>query len=212
MDEFKNIINTDIRTELINFFWANKDLHFFTNDMLKIRKPWQGITEELLEPILSNIIDTTNSLGDNYFYHKFSYLPHTDYQEKESYNVLIPLDIENKIDEQFFVVFDQMFLHNGRTFCGNLEMEEFVSNKLYRGHIKTEDATDITNKSMSTKFYNTYLDNSYPMCHQDLFWGLTGNAFEWIPGNIIVFDSRHIHCTGKMNCDAKLGLTLRFEQ
>ena len=38
---------------------------------------------------VSNIIDTTNNLGDNYFYHKFSYLPHTDYQEKESYNILI---------------------------------------------------------------------------------------------------------------------------
>ena len=209
MKEFKNIISTTIQKDLIDFFWMTKDLHFFTNDMLKIRKPWQGITEELLEPILSNIIDTTNNLGDNYYYHKFSYLPHTDYQEKESYNIVIPLAMENKIGQQCFVVFDQIFLHSGRTFCGNIEMEEFVSNKLYRGHIKTEDATGLTNKSIPNKFYNKYLNNNYP---EDLFWGLSGNAFEWIPGNIIVFNSRNIHCTGKMNCDAKLGLSLRFEQ
>tara|TARA_B100001964_G_C14004389_1_gene496457 strand:+ start:154 stop:786 length:633 start_codon:yes stop_codon:yes gene_type:complete len=210
MEEFKNKVSADIQKELINFFWANEDLHFFTNDMLKIRKPWQGITKELLEPILSNIIDTTNNLGDNYYYHKFSYLPHTDYQEKESWQIVIPLAMENLIGQQSFVVFDQIFLHNGRTFCGNMEMEEFVSNKLYRGHIKTEDATDLTNKSIPNKFYNKYLSNNYP---EDLFWGLSpAGVFEWKPGNIMMFDSRHIHCTGKMNCDAKLGIALRFEQ
>jgi len=91
-----------------------------------------------------------------------------------------------------------------------MEMEEFVSNKLYRGHIKTEDATDLTNKSIPNKFYNKYLSNNYP---EDLFWGLSpAGVFEWKPGNIMMFDSRHIHCTGKMNCDAKLGIALRFEQ
>jgi hypothetical protein len=211
MKVFKNKVSADIRKKLIDFFWTNKELHYFTNDMLKIRKPWQGITKELLEPIISNInVDTTSNLGDNYYYHKFSYFPHTDYQEKESYQVVFPLAIENKIDRQYFVIFDQKFKHNGRTFCGNLKMNEFDSNKVYRGHIKTEDATNLTNKPISTEFYNKYLNNNYS--NQDLFWGLTGNAFEWIPGDIIVFNSKHIHATGKMNCDAKLGLVLRFEQ
>lgn len=209
MNEFKNIISVDIIEELISFFWNNKDKHCSTNTMLKLNLPWQGI-KEFLEPVLSNIIDTRNNLGDNYFHHKYSYLPHSDYHTKESYNVLIPLELENVADDQYFIIFDQLFLHEGRTFCGNMEIPEFDYNKTYKGKIKNEDASKLTNEDINLQFYQTYLQSEKrPL---DLFWGLSGNAFKWIPGNVIVFNSRHIHCTGKMNCDAKLGLSLRFEQ
>jgi len=210
MREFKNILDVDIIKKLINFFWTNKDLHHNTNGMSKIDGPWQGITKKLLEPVLSNILDTRNNLGDNYFYHKYSYLPHVDYHKKESYNVLIPLELENTMDDQYFIIFDQLFLHEGRTFCGNLKIPEFSSNKIYKGKIKNEDASKLTNEDINLQFYQTYLQNEKrPL---DLFWGLSGTAFKWVPGNVIVFNSRHIHCTGNMNCDAKLGLSLRFKQ
>ena len=30
-------------------------------------------------------------------------------------------------------------------------------------------------------------------------------------GSLIIFDSKHLHCTGKMLCDWKMGLSLRFK-
>ena len=212
MEEFKNIISTSIRKELTNFFWESKDKHYQTRTMLKIREPWNEITKELLEPILSNIMNTRNNLGDNYFYHKYSYLPHCEcgYDNKESYNVLIPLELENAKDDQYFIIFDQLFLHIGNTFCGDLEISDFDHNKLYRGRIKDEDADNLTHKNIDLQFYKTYLESKSRS--RELFWGLSGNVFNWEPGNVIIFDSRHIHCSGKMNCDAKLGLSLRFEQ
>ena len=82
------------------------------------------------------------------------------------------------------------------------ELEKQLSEK-YNG-------ADFHYVSIDLQFYKTYLESKSRS--RELFWGLSGNVFSWEPGNVIIFDSRHIHCSGKMNCDAKLGLSLRFEQ
>ena len=37
------------------------------------------------------------------------------------------------------------------------------------------------------------------------------NVVDYAPGNLIIFDSKYIHCTGKMKCEWKMGLSLRFK-
>jgi hypothetical protein len=53
--------------------------------------------------------------------------------------------------------------------------------------------------------YKQYL-NHYP---KECYYGLSGNAFPFEPGSMIIFDNRHIHCTSKMN-GIKLGISLRY--
>ena len=43
-----------------------------------------------------------------------------------------------------------------------------------------------------------------------MFYGCTGHAVDFTPGDIIIFDSKFIHCTGSMLADYKIGLSLRF--
>ena len=44
-----------------------------------------------------------------------------------------------------------------------------------------------------------------------MFKSCSGVALDFTPGNLIMFDSKYIHCTGKMNCKWKVGLSLRFK-
>jgi hypothetical protein len=40
---------------------------------------------------------------------------------------------------------------------------------------------------------------------------MSGTSYDWIPGDIIIFDTQHIHATGNMKSKEKLGLSIRIE-
>jgi hypothetical protein len=44
-----------------------------------------------------------------------------------------------------------------------------------------------------------------------LFFGLTGHALNYKPGNLLIFNSKYIHATGKMLAKHKIGLSLKFK-
>ena len=44
----------------------------------------------------------------------------------------------------------------------------------------------------------------------DYLFGMSGTVFNWSPGDVIVFNSKYIHSTGKMQCLKKLGLSIRI--
>ena len=207
---YKNVVPNNILYDLINFFDDNTHLHRETMGMTKISTPWKHVNK-LLNPLLSKYFDTSKNLGDNFYKHNFPYFPHIDSAgNKNSYNVLIPLKLSKPV-EQKFVIFDQHCIdYSGATWLGNIWKPEgdFESNKKREFPYKDPDVIGYTDNPIDPKLYDIL---KYDYRNEEMFFGLTGIAYDYTPGDILIFPSNRIHCTGKMDCEWKMGLSLRFE-
>ena len=208
----ENIIPEENQNEIIELFNSSEHLRLNKNGMDKLNDPWSFDTIRKLEPIIQQYVDTTKCIGDNVFKHKNPYFPHVDVKGYPCINFLIPLYI-NSGDQQYFIIFDQYVNNaNPKTWIGHNLKEikgDFNVNK-NAGYIYKDDVSGLTDKDIDYEFYKEYLGESVKRRH-DLFYGCTGHAIEYKPGNAIMFDSKYIHCTGKMNTDFKIGLSLRFK-
>lgn len=207
---YKNVISQSIVNELLNFFNNNLELQYQTMGMTKISRPWDYV-KDILNPVLSDILPTEKNLGDNFYKHDFPYFIHIDSNKNtNSYNVLIPLYVDNNV-EQKFIVFDQYCTdYNGATWIGDIWKPDgdFNSNKKRQFAYKDPSVIGCTNNPVDLSLYQ---DLEYDYRNEEMFFGLTGRAYDYKPGNILVFPSNRLHCTGKMICDYKIGLSLRFE-
>jgi hypothetical protein len=208
---YNNIINQTTIDEILELYHNSKDIRETTMSMDKLNKPWTFDAIRQLEPILKQYIDTSSNIGDNVYMHSYPYFPHVDISDDyPCVNVVIPLYIhENK--EQKFIVFDQYVTTNApRTWLGDFSVKnDFNKNKKSTFVYKETDIAGLTNNPIDQKFYDRYLDISH--FTPNLFFGMSGTALEYKPGNLIIFDSKHVHCTGKMETDYKIGITLRFK-
>ena len=207
---YENILSKEIINELLDFFNNNESLYHDTMGMIKISNPWNYV-KNTLDPILSNIIPTGTNLGDNFYKHDFPYFTHIDsFDNPNSYNVLIPLFVEGE-HKQKFVVFDQYCTdYRGATWLGDIWKPEgdFESNKKRDFPYKDPTVVGCTDQPISDDMYEIL---KYDYRNEEQFYGLTGTAYDYKPGNILVFPSNQLHCTGRMDCDYKIGLSLRFE-
>lgn len=168
---------------------------------------------ELLHDIIQNRIgikEPYELIGDNFYEHSFSYFPHCDAAELNSWlNILLPIKLYDQIEEQKFIVFDQKYNAGNATWMGSYELiGDFLSNKKINTRIcDTEHVSDLTLTDIDDNLYN---DVNKKYLSKEYLFGMSGDSFPWIPGNIIVFDSKFIHTTGKMNCSKKLGLSVRI--
>jgi hypothetical protein len=154
--------------------------------------------------------DINNLVGDNFYKHSRAYFPHVDapFNEAAKYlHVVVPIEKEYT-ENQFFIIFDQTSKIGPATWTGLLDVDiDFDHNKQIKGYIKEEDITNYSFGGITDLFHQTYLP--YP---KDWYTGLSGIAFEWIPGTAIIFPSNRLHCSGTMPKDAKkLGITLKFK-
>jgi hypothetical protein len=207
----KNFLPRSVIDNLYTFFEENKDLHELSNHMVKIKSPWSHC-KNLLEPYLEKIINTEKNLGDNFYKHKYPYFPHVDAGNNIfSVNVLIPIKTGNS-ELQKFIIFDQYkadFVP--ATWTGNFNFEaDFEYNKMSGFPSKDKTVKNLTNKEIDNVFYEMYLKDDR-MRDKELFFGLSGTAYNFLPGNVLVFPSNRIHATGTMMSDWKIGLSLRFE-
>jgi hypothetical protein len=86
--------------------------------------------------------------------------------------------------------------------------KDFLSNKKILTRIcDTNGVINQSGKDIDDLLYND-LNNKY--LSKEYMFGMNGDSFIWSPGSVIVFDSKFIHTTGKMNCSKKLGLSLRI--
>ena len=168
---------------------------------------------ELIHNIIQNRIgikEPYELIGDNFYEHSFSYFPHCDALQSNSWlNIVIPIKLFEQTKEQKFIVFDQQYIGGVSTWMGSYKLEgDFLSNKKIQTRIcDTESVIHQTGTDINDELYqdieNKYLSNDY-------LFSMSGDSFSWTPGNIIVFDSKFIHTTGKMNCSKKLGLSIRI--
>lgn len=207
----ENIIDLKKINQILEFFHANTHLHENKMYMQKLNRPWLYDVVSSLADTIKDYVDVDANIGDNIYKHSYPYYPHLDIDESyPSVNFLIPLYVKDS-KPQHFVIFDQ-YVENtkSKTWLGNLELEgEFVKNSKDR-FIHTDPCVkNCTGKDIDDAFFENYLQHNGR--DKELFFGCSGVAVEFKPGNVIMFDSKHIHCTGKMVADYKIGLSLRFK-
>ena len=168
---------------------------------------------ELVHDIVQNRIgikEPYELIGDNFYEHSFSYFPHCDALQSNSWlNILLPIKLYDQIEEQKFIVFDQKYNAGNATWMGSYELVgDFLSNKKINARIcDTESVMHQTGIDINDDLYNN-IENKY--LSKDYLFGMSGDSFSWTPGDVIVFNSKFIHTTGKMRCNKKLGLSIRI--
>lgn len=205
-------VDSSVISRLIMMFETGN--HIVNNNMDKVLLPDTKEFTDIAHDIIENKIGIKGNykiVGDNFYKHHYSYFPHCDAVESTAWlNIVIPLARYNSKEEQKFVVFDQRWFGNNATWVGSYNMEgDFYSNK--KIHDRPCDGLHIkgcTDNPLPNDLWNHLNENMY--LTQNYLFGLTGHAYTWEPGRIIVFDSRHIHATGNMKSTSKLGLSIRI--
>jgi hypothetical protein len=210
----KNVITKSELDFLISYYLSRSD-YVFTNGMKKypvITDPLNTEFIEFITNIISNKLKFTDYeiIGDNYYEHSHSYFPHCDALQSNSWvNIVIPLELYNQKNVQKFLVFDQQYLLGTGTWMGSYNLAgNFLSNKKIQTIItETDGVVNSTAQDISDDYYDNF-DQRF--LSREYLFGISGSVYEWIPGDVIVFDSKFIHSTAKMNCDKKLGLSVRL--
>ena len=211
---YKNVFNSGVINSVTEYYNNRFEETHLTNGMYKIEDPWNiDIVQQNIKPILSKYFNTDlENIGDNIYKHNDPYFPHCDTSiGYPCFNVLIPLQVHNNL-EQKFCIFDQYIndFTSGATWMGKwyAATPEFEHNKKRRYPYKDKIVKNITTQDIDEELF-THLETRGR--DRLLFKGLSGVAVDFYPGDLIIFDSKHIHCTGKMECEWKMGLSLRFK-
>ncbi len=207
----ENCVDKNLQEYLIDVF--NREIHYNTRSMEKASLPLSDNQfVDCISNIIENIVGANNYtiVGDNFYRHSISYFPHCDAIEDSAWmNIVIPLRLENTISQQKFIVFDQTWQGRNATWVGTLQLDgDFYSNKKISARpCDSELLEHKTNDELPLDIWQ-HIDNKY--FNRDYFYSMSGAAYNWTPGNIIVFDSQHVHATGKMQCQFKTGLSIRI--
>jgi len=210
----KNILDKEELNYLIDYF--NDRDHCITQQMEKLILP---LDDEKFMSFVNNLIKHKLAItgeykviGDNYYKHDVSYFPHCDATTSKSWlNFVIPLKQYMPFDIQKFIVFDQKWQGTNITWLGSYELSgEFFSNKKTNQRpVDCDLLTGATGNELPDTLWK-HLDREY--LNKDYFYGMSGTLYDWIPGDIIIFETQHIHATGNMKSKEKLGLSIRIEK
>jgi hypothetical protein len=177
----------------------------YDTETMKKASPNNSIS--LLKPVIEKElgVDLIYCSG-NYYKHSAPYLPHTDYKtyQDNTINVVIPLSYTG--DFPYLVIFDQVWDLDSVTWCMHHPVLRFETNIGVKGCPHEYPIRHSTNHPIDNFLYETYL-NHYP---KECLYGLSGTAYPFEPGSLIIFNNKKIHCTGKMKGE-KTGLSLRFK-
>ena len=208
----KNAIPLEVCDYIKDFFDTNPHLYDNSDGQDKINDFWKSL-RYILEPLLLKHLNTLDFQGGNIYKHSEDYGPHVDSdQTYQMINCLIPIYRHLPSEEkQYFVVFDQ-YVDNGfgrtwmsRPWQGEIDLKFNKKTELspYQDVLVHEKI-----EGMDTEFYKKYLDHS--RAWPDMYMGLTGTAYEAMPGNMILFNSNQVHTSGRINSLWKIGLFMQF--
>lgn len=163
-----------------------------------------------VEPILrEHYPQIKKFLGGNFYRHEVPYHPHVDHLPHWplAVNFVIPIYFEGPPVD--FIVFDQRWHMDPRTWSMVQQAADFFRNGFSmnlpeQGIPGTCDIEGHTQKDIDRQFWEKHLDHPHKY-----YFGLSGEAFPFTPKSLIMFETKHIHCTGKFKGN-KLGLTLRY--
>ena len=215
---FENSIPLDVCNHIKDYFEYHTELHVNNANnpnVIKLNAPWKHF-REILEPILSKYIKITRGYGGNVYKHSNLYTTHVDsHDQHQTINVMLPIFTPTPGLPQHFIVFDQwMDNGTGRTWYGDREdiklNGDFDLNKKSASIPYLDPLVhDKTPFDIDPDFYSNYLE--YPKHKMEYFKGLTGTAYEFKPGNLLIFNSNNLHCTGKLTNPWKMGMFINFD-
>lgn len=215
---FTGAIPLEITNYIKSFFDEHPELHVNkpnNPNVTKINNPW-GHLHAVLEPVLSRYFRCNKGQGGNIYKHSNLYTTHVDSVEPvQMINALLPIYVTNDNLIQHFVVFDQWVDNGfGQTWYGDREdakdlLDFDINKKLGLSPWQDDRVYDKTDSDIDSEFYDAYLED--PNHKPSYFKGLSGKAYEFIPGNLLLFNSNNLHCTGKLVGPWKMGLHINFE-
>jgi hypothetical protein len=208
----ENIV-TESELEYLQQIFLTND-HIISHGMDKVLLP---LHDTLFKEFVTDLIERRLGInqpytivGDNFYKHSHSYFPHCDAIEDRAWlNIVVPILRFNPRGDQKFIVFDQQWQGKNVTWLGNFKLEgDFYSNKKTNSRpMDGEFFVGATNSELPLNIWQHINQSHFT---QDYFYSMSGVAYSWRPGSVIVFDSKHIHSTGKMMSDSKLGLSIRI--
>lgn len=215
---FTDVIPLEVCAYIKDFFDNHPELHYHkpnNPNVIKINSPWTHF-KDVLDPVLSKYFKTNKGQGGNLYKHTNLYTTHVDSDEPvQMINCCIPIYLTNTDIKQHFIVFDQ-WVDNGfgqTWYCDRPDDNpgyNFDRNKrIYMTPFEDDRVYDKTDKDIDIDFYKEYLE--YDNHKHSYFKGLSGVAYDFKPGNLILFNSNQLHCTGKLVGPWKMGLLINFE-
>lgn len=165
--------------------------------------------QDKIKDIVSNLVDTSSYFYGNLFNHSNPFTIHSDVSSKKKTILLIPI---NAADDQKFVLFHQQLLRDKEmswiydVFSDKSEDE--LKAMYYHTASKsrpcdTQEVVGCINEPVSEELFR-YLPYT-----RDLYYGLTGWAWDYKPGKALLFPASIIHATGRM-VSPKIGCTIQF--
>jgi hypothetical protein len=208
----ENII-TDSELQYLESIFLN-GTHILSNGMDKVALPLDDIDFiKLVNDIIVQRLGISapyDIVGDNFYKHSNSYFPHCDAIEDSAWlNIVIPISRMGARSVQKFIVFDQLWQGKNITWLGNYQFPgDFYSNKKTNNRpCDSEFLENSTGTALPMDIWQHIEQKHFTL---DYFHGLSGVAYDWYPGNVLVFDSRHPHATGRMQSTSKLGVSIRI--
>ena len=207
----EGIIDNSELEYLKNIFLSHD--HIFSHGMDKVLLP---LDDPEFKEFVTNLIENKLGIndykivGDNFYKHEHSYFPHCDAIEDTAWmNIVLPILRFEPRQDQKFIVFDQTWHGKNITWLGNFKLDgDFYSNKKTNQRpCDGEFFEGATNSELPMDIWQ-HVDHQY--FTRDYFYSMSGTAYSWTPGNAIVFDSQHIHSTGRMQSKSKLGVSIRI--
>lgn len=196
-----NAVSDEILATLIN--------HYVTEGSYEtalMNKSSATLVEHLMTPIIAAIADKELTyVGGNFYKHAVPYLPHTDYQPRDdnTLNVVIPLQYTESLPN--LIVFDQIWEQSPVTWSMHHKVQSFKVNIGVKGcPYEYSSVKNLTGKEIDNTLFQ-YLTHFPKQC----LFGLSGSAYPFVPGSVILFDNKKIHCTSSF-IGVKLGLSLRY--
>ena len=203
MNQYLNVVSPELIESAIDDY--NSRSLYDTDTM---NKAGPGISLELFTPIIEQVLGKQLCYKSGNFYkHSSPYLPHTDYKtyQDNTINVVIPLMYTGQ--QASLIIFDQEWDQDSVTWCMQHPVMYFSTNTGVKGYPHEYPIKNKTGLPIDNTLYKQYLSH-YPMHGLS---ELSGTAYPFEIGSMIIFNNRQIHCTSKMN-GVKLGISLRFKE
>ena len=199
---FERVVSDYLIQECLTFYKTRSE---YDTELMKMCNPghFVPVFTALAEHLMGKKL---TYLAGNFYCHSMPYLPHTDYRVSyaKSLNLVIPLELN--ADSAGLVVFDQQYKKDSVTWCLDRPLIEFKLNTGIQGRpFDTPGVSNLTYVDICDSFYSKHLSH-YSKFN---YFGLSGSYFDFLPGNIMIFDNTYIHCTSNF-LGEKTGLTLRF--
>lgn len=214
---YKNVFDEHTRNELTEYMFR-KTTHWRTSKTgnLFFSGNLKPLIREVIYPIIKDIVpkeeldwDIVDNCGGNFFHTPHQYGIHTDMPEPDNNfdsdsvtyrSFLIPMYLLGRPECKIHMLYyDQRVVDSGCT----LDYGPFASVTHYRSftdyskidNVYTLDGPskiDMNNKMSQEQFVNAGLDKAPSPIER--YHGLTvENSFEWVPGDLHMFDTAQIH-------------------